>query len=78
MTPSPADEITPMPPSLATAEASPARDMPTPIPPCTMGTEAHKFPIFSVFIYSFLNKFRAKDRYFRPKNSALKNNFTKT
>ena len=35
--PRPADEITPTPPSLATAEASPDNEIPTPIPPCTIG-----------------------------------------
>ncbi len=50
MAPSPAEEMTPIPPSDATAEASPESDMPTPMPPCTMGTVAVRFPIFNDFI----------------------------
>lgn len=49
------DEMTPMPPWSATAEASPASDMPTPIPPCTMGTGASKFPIFNAFILLWIS-----------------------
>ena len=38
MKPIPAAAMTPTPPSWATAEASPAREIPTPIPPWMMGT----------------------------------------
>ena len=54
-----------MPPSDATAEARPESDMPTPIPPCTTGTEAHKFPIFNGFIRFRMFDDRAKYTHFR-------------
>ena len=41
-----APAMTPIPPSLATADASPERDMPTPIPPWMMGILAVNSPIF--------------------------------
>ena len=53
-----------MPPSDATAEARPESDMPTPIPPCTTGTEAHKFPIFNGFIRFRMFDDRAKYTHF--------------
>jgi len=46
-TPSPTAERTPIPPSFATVEAKPDKDIPTPIPPCTMGNFATKSPILS-------------------------------
>ena len=45
--PTMAPAMTPMPPSSATAEARRERDMPTPIPPWTMGVRAMRSPIFS-------------------------------
>ena len=39
------DNNTPMPPALATALARPERDIPTPIPPCTIGVGATRLPI---------------------------------
>jgi len=41
----PTAAITPIPPQLATAAASPARDIPTPMPPWTMGTLAILSPM---------------------------------
>ena len=41
-----APAMTPMPPSLATADARPEREIPTPMPPCTMGRRAQRSPIF--------------------------------
>ena len=46
----PAAEITPTPPSLATAEAKPLRDTPTPIPPCMIGSLISYLPIKNDFI----------------------------
>ena len=43
-----APAITPMPPSLATAEASREREIPTPIPPWIMGILAQSSPMFKV------------------------------
>ena len=45
--PMPAVPMTPMPPSLATAEARPARDMPTDMPPWMMGSGTIRSPIFN-------------------------------
>ncbi len=42
-----ADEITPMAPSFATADAKPDKEIPTPIPPWMIGTCTSKSPIFS-------------------------------
>ncbi len=47
--PIPAVAITPIPPSLATEEASEDIDIPTPIPPCMIGIFATRFPIFKFF-----------------------------
>ena len=58
--PSPALEITPTPPSLATAEASPEREIPTPIPPCIIGTAIARLPILNVFILIFLYFFKGR------------------
>ena len=44
------DEITPIPPSLATAEARPDIEIPTPIPPWMMGTLIFNSPRFSDFM----------------------------
>lgn len=48
--PRPAAEITPIPPSFATAEAKPEREIPTPIPPWMIGMRAFRFPIVNVFM----------------------------
>jgi len=45
----PAVAIIPIPPSLATAEARPDREIPTPIPPCIMGSLAVNDPILKFF-----------------------------
>jgi hypothetical protein len=45
--PIPAVAMTPIPPSSATADASPEREIPTPIPPWIMGILATESPIFS-------------------------------
>ena len=43
-----APAMTPMPPSLATAEASLEREIPTPMPPWTIGVLAMRSPMFRV------------------------------
>ena len=43
--PMPAAAITPTPPALAVAAASPDKEIPTPIPPWTIGIRATRFPI---------------------------------
>ena len=45
--PNPAQEITPTPPWFATAEAKPESEMPTPIPPCTIGVGMKRPSIFN-------------------------------
>ncbi len=50
ITPIAAVDITPTPPSLATAAANPDNDIPTPIPPWIMGRLIVKLPIFNSFI----------------------------
>jgi hypothetical protein len=47
--PIPAVAITPIPPSFATAEASPESEMPIPIPPWIMGSFAFREPIVRGF-----------------------------
>ncbi|MPM45986.1 hypothetical protein SDC9_92680 [bioreactor metagenome] len=49
--PKPAQEITPTPPSFATAEAKPDSDTPTPIPPWTMGNLISRLPIEKLYIF---------------------------
>ena len=48
--PKPAHDITPTPPSFATAEAKPESEIPTPIPPCITGVFISIFPIKNDFI----------------------------
>ena len=55
---------------VATAEARPARDTPTPMPPCTMGIGAHKFPIFSDFML-FIFKIRLHNHDEGTENRAV-------
>ncbi len=50
MRPKPAHDITPIPPSLAIADAKPDKDTPTPIPPWTTGSFTSIFPIKNDFI----------------------------
>jgi hypothetical protein len=47
--------MTPTPPSLATADASPEREIPTPIPPCIIGTVTVRLPILKPFIPFYIN-----------------------
>ncbi len=49
--PIPAAEITPTPPSLATAEARDDREMPIPMPPWIIGSLIVILPIFNPFIF---------------------------
>lgn len=45
-----AADMTPIPPSLATAAANPDNETATPIPPCTMGNFTLRFPMFNACI----------------------------
>jgi hypothetical protein len=54
--PIPTAEITPIPPSFATAEANPDIETHTPIPPCMIGSLAVRSPILnsSILLFDYL------------------------
>ena len=52
--PIPAAAMTPTPPSFATAAANPDIEIPTPIPPCMIGSLIVRFPMCN----SFISKYR--------------------
>jgi len=52
--PIPTVEITPMPPIFETANASPEREIPIPIPSCMIGTGIRKSPMLKDFNMNYL------------------------